>query len=351
MKASDSKATAVPKLLKEWFLREKRSFPWRENCSPYAVWVSEVMLQQTQAAVVIPYFLRWMERFPTLKSLAEASQEEVMKLWEGLGYYSRARSLHQGAKMVLSDFAGVLPEEQENLLKIKGIGSYTAGAIQAFAFKKRAAAVDGNVLRVLSRLFAIRDAIDSASVKNEIERLAERLLPEEKPWVVAEGLIELGATICKKIPLCTSCPISAHCKARAEGIEQELPFKKRKQTTTNLDRVVLLILSQGSVMVRQVPQGQVMAGLYEFPYFEDCIDDPSELLLNWTGSSGRLVRKLPVVSHTFTRYKAILTPYLFTTSNHSAPDGYSWIPLHSLHHFPFSSGHRHLIKFIIDFNC
>src|ERR1700722_10190653 len=175
--------------LKDWFVREKRDLPWRENPSPYAVWISEVMLQQTQASVVIPYFERWMARFPTVAVLAEASQGEVIKMWEGLGYYSRVRHLHQAAKDLMYRYAGDLPRTREGLEGIKGIGPYTRGAILSFAFHQKAAAVDGNVLRVLARYFAIEEEIEKA--KKSITELTESILPEEEPWIVMEGLIEL----------------------------------------------------------------------------------------------------------------------------------------------------------------
>lgn len=199
------------KALVEWFNKQKRPLPWRKNPSPYAVWVSEVMLQQTQVAVVIPYFQRWMERFPTIQALAESSIEDAIKQWEGLGYYARAKNLHAGAKQVVANFDGELPSKVEALSRIKGLGPYTVGAIRAFAFHERSAAVDGNVLRFLTRYFAIEEDIAKIGTQKKITALAESLLPEKEPWVFAEALIEFGATVCKKAPLCFECPLNKSC--------------------------------------------------------------------------------------------------------------------------------------------
>jgi A/G-specific adenine glycosylase len=175
--------------LRSWFLSQRRDLPWRENTTPYAVWVSEIMLQQTQVAVVIPYFQRWMDKFPTICSLAAASIEEVIKEWEGLGYYARARNLHAGAQYVVKNHAGELPETEAELRKIKGLGDYTIGAIRSFAFNHKAATVDGNVLRVLARYYGISDDISKMKSVKKFQGLAQSLLPEIEPWIISESLM------------------------------------------------------------------------------------------------------------------------------------------------------------------
>ena len=194
--------------LKAWFLKEKRDLPWRENASPYWVWVSEVMLQQTQVSVVVPYFIRWMKKFPTISALAAAQCEDVIKTWEGLGYYSRARNLHKGAQTIVSNYNGKLPKTRNELLAIKGLGLYTANAILAFAFKKKAAPVDGNVRRVLARYDGVYESIDKTKVQKEIQSRAEKLLPERQSYLISEALIELGALICKKKTQLCPMPLS-----------------------------------------------------------------------------------------------------------------------------------------------
>ena len=185
-------------LLITWFKENKRPLLWRENATPYQIWVSEVMLQQTQVSVVESYFYNWMKLFPTIQELAKTPISKVLKAWEGLGYYSRARNLHDGARMVCRDFKGVLPNDRDSLLKIKGLGPYTVAAILNFAFHQRSAAVDGNVLRVISRYDTIKEEIDKSIAFQKVVSRVENVLPLKEPWVAMEGFIELGALICKK---------------------------------------------------------------------------------------------------------------------------------------------------------
>ena len=180
--------------LKKWFLIEQRDLPWRKINDPYAIWISEIMLQQTQVAVVIPYYLKWMQRFPTIQALAEAESDEVIKMWEGLGYYSRARNLHAGARYLIEFFGGILPNNESDLAKIKGLGPYTIGALLSFAFHQKKAAVDGNVMRVMARCYELDDDIAKSKTQKKIRHLVEEILPEDESWIVNEALIELGAT-------------------------------------------------------------------------------------------------------------------------------------------------------------
>jgi A/G-specific adenine glycosylase len=252
--------------LKKWFSIHKRDLPWRENPSPYRVWVSEIMLQQTQASVVIPYFERWMTRFPTVESLASAPIEEVIKLWEGLGYYARARNLHQGARYVVEKHQGIIPNTAEQLAPIKGLGDYTIGALLSFAFHQRAAAVDGNVIRVLSRYLAIEEDVAKQPTLRKIRAEAQKMLPVEEPWIIVEALIELGATICQKKPKCSECPIRKGCQGFVKGIAQNLPYKSTKSETIALYRLVPIIEHEGCILIRKVGEGEIMSDLHEFPY-------------------------------------------------------------------------------------
>ncbi len=337
--------------LKEWFKNEKRSLPWRENPSPYAVWVSEVMLQQTQASVVIPYFEKWMRRFPTIQALAFASSDEVIKLWEGLGYYSRARNLHLAAKQLLQENQGKLPHDENALEKIRGIGPYTKGAILSFAFHKKAAAVDGNVLRVLARYFLIEEEIEKA--KPKITQLTQEILPDQEPWIVMEAIIELGAQICKKTPLCSSCPLKKSCLAHLHRKEMELPLKKKRKETTFLHRAVGVIACKGELLVGKVVGKRVMADLYEFPYVE--VNHPKNrekgLLKKMEQEfniRAQILQELSPVKHTFTRYVATLYPFLLKGPTKIEIPQYEWIPLGRLLTLPFSSGHRRILKELKD---
>jgi A/G-specific DNA glycosylase len=224
--------------LHEWFEANQRDFPWRVQKTPYRVLVSEIMLQQTRATVVVPYFEKWMEMFPTVQALAEAPLEQVIKAWEGLGYYSRARRLHAAAIYLVLKFGGSLPETKEDLASIPGLGPYTVGALLSFAFQKRAPAVDGNVARVLARYFLIEENIQKATAKRKLEQLAEKFLDEKKPWVTAEALIELGASICSRKPQCEVCPLQQSCLGRQSGKAEYLPLQGPSASTTSLFRSV-----------------------------------------------------------------------------------------------------------------
>ncbi len=328
-------------LLRVWFSEERRDLPWRLNPSPYSVWISEVMLQQTQVAVVIPYFNKWMSTFPTIESLAQSDLSSVIKVWEGLGYYSRARNIHAAAQMVVKEYGGKLPSNRELLIKIKGFGSYTAGALLSFAFHKKAPAVDGNVMRVLTRFFYIEEDVTKLRTRTLIEGLVEKLLPEHEPWVVMEALIELGALICTKRPSCHLCPVNEKCRAYNEGAVERLPVKTKPAETTFLHREVALIIFNGQVLIKKVADGQVMAGLYEFPFFETKKEQENIL----AGQACRL-KKFPMISHSFTRYRAKLYPTLWHAKKEIELSGYRWVDLSLLNKLPFSSGHRQLLSYL-----
>lgn len=337
--------------LRRWFLMDQRDLPWRQNISTYGVWISEVMLQQTQVSVVIPYFERWMQKFPTVDALAKASLDEVLKAWEGLGYYSRARNLHEGAKQLLLKFNGELPSDEHSLLQIKGLGHYTVGAIRAFAFRQKAAAVDGNVLRVISRHDLIFDEITKSTTVNKIRSRVLEILPEEAPWEISEALIELGATLCGKNPRCAHCPLQKTCGAFATGKVNELPMKSPKVKITPLYRMVSVIISGGHCLIRRGEKGKIMSDLYEFPYCET--DEKGlevEYLQNkinaeWNLNLSKGI-ELEAVSHGFTRFKVRLTPIVFLTDAMFDISGYQWMSFQELDQLPFSSGHRKIYGMI-----
>lgn len=326
-----------------WFSQNQRPFPWREERTPYKVWISEVMLQQTRASVVVPYFLRWMEIFPNVHALANASLDEVIKVWEGLGYYSRARNLHKGAQQIVARFDGKIPDSKEDLDSISGLGPYTVGAILSFGFQKRAAAVDGNVARVISRYYAIDENICRIKVRRAIEGRALAFLDEEEPWVTAEALIELGATICTPKPRCEACPLQAGCQGFQNGTAESLPIKNGEKEVILLQRVVAVVEAQGQILVRRGEKGKVMADLYEFPYFEGEEMGPGQLS-KLLGFQVEYVHKLPEIVHTFTKFKARLFPYLLKTAAPYPVAGAEWVDQERLDILPFSSGHRKIMQ-------
>lgn len=341
--------------LKEWFAENRRELPWREDPSPYRVWISEVMLQQTQVSVVIPYFERWMKLFPTVESLARASQEQVIKAWEGLGYYSRARYLHEAAQVFLNEYGGVIPSNPEALSKIKGLGPYTIGAILNFAFHQKIPAVDGNVIRVLSRYFAILEEVDNCKMVKKITQKVEDILPENAPWIISEALIELGALVCKKQePLCLECPLRPSCLAFRHGLQSELPKKKKKTSTTVLYRLVAVIDCQGWILLKKGEKGKVMSDLYEFPYVEikapfergSCKEEAAVLFSKELGRKLIPTRSFPKQEHGFTRYRAHLFPFLLTTAVKNENE--CWKTREELASLPFSSGHRRILNLFLE---
>lgn len=338
--------------LKKWFISEKRDLPWRNHPHPYAIWISEVMLQQTQVSVVIPYFLNWMVRFPTIKHLAEASLDEVIKMWEGLGYYSRARNLHKAAKEIVARFNGYLPDQEEGLQKISGIGPYTVGAILSFAFHQKKAAVDGNVIRVLTRYFDIQEDIGKSSTVVKLRRMAQELLPDEEPWIISEALIELGAMICQKRPRCHACPLQGTCQGYQKGLSDQLPIKSKKIKIEHLHRSVAVIQSESFYLVKRGDKGKVMSDLYEFPYFDIKKDQFCSKKLK------REIKKhfslevveqsiLPQVVHGFTRFQVRLYPTLFHCPTLQEVEGHQWILKEDLQKLAFSSGHRRIFRHLI----
>ena len=308
------------------------------------------MLQQTQVSVVIPYFERWMELFPTLQDLATARIDEVIKAWEGLGYYSRARNLHAGAQEIMAEYDGQFPSTKEELLKIKGLGSYTAGAIMAFAYQEKAAAVDGNVRRVLARYYATEENIDLPRVQKQIEEQVYAMLPDTDPHHVMEGLIELGALVCQRVPKCAKCPLSSGCKAYANGLQSDLPIRNKRQKTLALHRLVWVLIHDDCVLIRQEAEGKVMADLWHFPFFElDGDIDLGKAGAKLESLIGKVIYKqeLEKIKHGFTRYQATLYPHIWKAEKRSLLAGYRWVSRHEISSLPFCSGHRTLAESII----
>jgi len=339
--------------LKKWFLHAQRDLPWRQTSDPYAIWISEIMLQQTQVTVVIPYFLKWMHRFPTIHSLAEASIEEVIKMWEGLGYYSRARNLHMGANYLVEHFAGKLPDTEVELTKIKGLGPYTIGAILSFAFHQKKAAVDGNVLRVMARCYQLSDDIAKSSTQKKMRQIVEQILPDEEPWIVNEALIELGATICQRKPKCHLCPLTDQCLSHLQGTIEKFPVKSKGAAVTKLYRAVTLFQCKNKYLVKKGQSGAVMADLYEFPFINTSANrlSESEIVLSVKEHfqiDAQHLQTLPAISHGFTRYKVYLNPYLLSVCEQTHHKDYEWLSLKELIDRPFSSGHRQILQYLVN---
>ncbi len=321
-----------------WFKQHKRDFPWRKSPTPYHVWVSEVMLQQTQASVVVGYFKRWMQLFPSLQSLASSPEEQVIKAWEGLGYYQRVRALQKAAIKIVEEKEGKIPQEEEDLLALPGIGKYTAAAILSFGFGKKAAAVDVNVARVISRLYML--SIRKRDIDKVIP-IVEKLLPENKPSLVMEALIELGALVCKKTPDCPLCPIKKECLSYKKGQQLYYPLKEAKPPITYLHRKVWVLVchkeGKSFILLKKNDQGKRMQGLFQFPWVEKGRQDA--LFDNLKEGA-----PLPPVKHGFTRFSATLYPELFFVESCQDFEGYKWVEWKDVENLPFCSGHRKIVK-------
>lgn len=268
-------------VLIQWYLTNKRSLPWRQINDPYLIWLSEIILQQTRVEQGLPYYVKFSETFPTVVELANASEEQVLKLWQGLGYYSRARNMHASARFIVSQLSGKFPDNYKDLLKLKGVGDYTASAIASICFKEPVAVVDGNVYRVLSRVFGIDIPINSSEGKKHFKKLAEDLLDEKRPSDFNQGLMEFGALQCKpQSPQCGKCPFSQDCVAFNQGLIKVLPVKLKKQrvTTRHFNYLVFISKDQKTLLHQRRGQG-IWEGLYEFPLVETVGEAEIDLLL------------------------------------------------------------------------
>ncbi len=264
---ADPVLRGLGKPLIEWYQKNKRELPWRNRPDAYRVWVSEIMLQQTRVEAVKPYYERFLQVLPDVRALAEAKEDTLLKLWEGLGYYNRVRNMQKAARQIMMDFDGEFPGTYEEILSLKGIGSYTAGAISAFAFGIPKPAVDGNVLRVVSRILASREDIMKQSVRRKVERWLEQVIPQGQAGDFDQGLIELGAVVCvpNGRPKCGECPAAFLCRAHAEGKETDFPVKTKKKKRRTEERTVFVFRDGVNIAIRKRPLTGLLAGMYELP--------------------------------------------------------------------------------------
>ena len=294
---------ALAEQLLAWYDAGHRELPWRTEPTPYRVWISEIMLQQTRVEAVKPYFARFMDALPDVESLANVENERLMKLWEGLGYYSRARHLKAAAEQIVQAFAGIIPSSREDLLRLPGIGSYTAGAISAFAYNKREPAVDGNVLRVLARLSADdRDVLDPRT-KTAVEEELRPLIPADRPGDFGQAMIEIGAVVCQpKSPRCGECPLAGLCRAHALGAESSYPVRIKKTPHRTEERTVLVVVSDRSLAICRRPDSGLLAGLWELPNVGRYMtpDEATAFVREKMGLEPLRIEELPPAKHVFT---------------------------------------------------
>lgn len=339
----------IQSLILQWFRRKKRSLPWRKTSNPYKIWVSEIMLQQTQVSTVIPYYERWMKHFPHVEKLARAPLDQVLKNWEGLGYYRRARNLHTAAKMIVKKYGGKIPDSKERLQELPGIGRYTAGAIASIAFGKAEPILDGNVRRVLSRLTALREPVDKTSGEKRLWGISKTLVRSTNaPGDFNQALMELGALIClPENPKCSFCPLNNLCEAHRLKRETDFPVKARRKKTESLKTVALVIWKKGRVLLQKQPLEARWGGLWLFPQWIYANGKPEKAFLEERvqkdlGIQLDRVRPTMELEHGFTKYRVRLRVYEGKTLR--SPRQLSWVEPQNLKHLPLPRPHQKIAQ-------
>lgn len=298
--------------LLNWYDSSKRTLPWRDNPNPYHVWISEIMLQQTRVEAVIPYFNQFIQTFPTIQSVAEAEDDVLNKLWEGLGYYSRVRNIKKAAIQIVNEFNGELPRTRKELESLSGIGPYTAGAILSIAFNIPDTAVDGNVLRVFARLTANQNSIKDPKEKAKIRSMVASLLPDKRVGDFNQGLMEIGATVClpNGVPKCVLCPFNQMCEAFEQGLTKTIPKKQEKKARRVEKRTVLIIEYNHKVVVKKRSEQGLLAGLYEFPNELGHLTK-AEIIKRYPDA---VIQKLPKSKHVFSHLEWHMVGYRIVLS-------------------------------------
>ncbi len=340
-------------LLLAWYQVHKRSLPWRESPQPYAVWVSEIMLQQTRVETVIPYFSRWMERFPTIMTLSQASQQEVLMAWEGLGYYRRARNLHQSAQIVCQQYNCELPQDIQKLKELPGIGAYTAGAIASIAFGMDEPAVDGNVRRVYSRLFNVSAPIHTPEFTHHIRDIAKEQLPAGRAGEYNQALMDLGAIICTpRSPNCHICPWAEHCTAHKHNLQESRPVKLRLRKTPTRIVTGAIIVRGDEILLSKRLEGGLLGGLWEFPGGKTLPGEDLSACLKREISeeldiSIELIKPAGIYHHAYTHFRVILHAFLCRPQNGCQPrplqvEEFRWVTIPELKDYPMGKIDRQI---------
>ncbi len=339
-----------------WFKTNQRDLPWRKDQDPYKVWVSEIMLQQTRVETVIPYYNRFIAKFPTIKALAKADEGDVLKAWEGLGYYSRARNLQAAVREVAEQYDGIVPDSKVEISTLKGVGPYTSGAILSIAYGQPEPAVDGNVMRVISRIFASFDDISKQKTRVKIEEIIANLISREDPAAFNQGLMEVGALICTPTsPTCSKCPIQTFCEAFKYNIQSELPIKSKKKRQKEQNLACAVIKDDtGQVLIHQRPSTGLLASLWEFPNIE--IDDETPIsqqletfLSNEFNIKTSVGKQIFQIDHVFSHLKWNITVFKVKLLNKGlkVSDRAQWLPTEDLKAYPFSVSHQKIMNYCL----
>ncbi|MEH7239111.1 A/G-specific adenine glycosylase [Bacillus sp. JJ1562] len=337
----------------EWFEKEQRDLPWRQDQDPYKVWVSEIMLQQTRVDTVIPYFENFVSKFPTIEALAEAEQEKVLKAWEGLGYYSRVRNLHAAVKEVAETYDGKVPNTPREISSLKGVGPYTTGAILSIAYGIPEPAVDGNVMRVLSRIISVWDDIAKPKTRQLFEAIVREIISKENPSAFNQALMELGALICVPgNPACLLCPVREHCRAYAEGVQKELPVKSKKKAPTAVSMAAVVLQDkEGRFLIHKRPEKGLLANLWEFPNHETILDlqAPKEQLSEFIKMEYEVDAKIgqayTTIQHVFSHLIWNITVFEgHIEGSMDEKDDLKLVSLEELEEFTFPVSHQKILK-------
>ena len=340
--------TKIQTKLLQWFKKNKRDLPWRRTKDPYAIWVSEIMLQQTQVNTVIPYYRDFLNTFPTVHRLAKANLSKVLKVWEGLGYYSRARNLHHASRIITNHFKGKIPDTLKALFTLPGIGRYTAGAILSIAFNKEAPILDGNVKRVLSRLFAISGDPKENKIEQSLWQLSESLLPKGRGSLFNQALMDLGSMICTpKNPNCLSCPLKNLCQGYLSGNPDRYPLRTFKKPIPHMTSVSAVIQKDGKVLIHQRPPHGLLGGLWEFPNWK--IEEKSRLRLRLRnyikkeiGMNVEIKESIGTFHQTYSHFK--LTLHVFKCNALEGRGKGEWVSIKKLDRLPISRIHRRIAE-------
>jgi A/G-specific adenine glycosylase len=336
---------AFTRALLDWYAQGHRDLPWRHTRDAYSIWISEIMLQQTRAETVVSYYERFLAAFPDVASLAAADEQEVLKRWEGLGYYSRARNLQAAARVVCEQYGGELPRTAQALQTLPGIGAYTAGAIASIAYGESVAAVDGNVQRVIARWSGVREDITQTQVKRELSRRCQALVPPqggEAAGAFSNAMMELGATVCTPAnPACLICPVRAGCSALAEGDAAQLPVKKKARAQRVEKRAVVIVLSGGRVLVKRRTE-KLLGGMWVFPDFEDVSGAAalSRALEESLGLSAAYDEALGAARHVFTHIIWEMELHAFYAPDQKEVEGAMWVDAQALSDLPMPTAVR-----------
>ncbi|MBV6394680.1 MAG: Adenine DNA glycosylase [Anaerolineales bacterium] len=339
------------KLLK-WYSKNARVMPWRGHTDPYAVWVSEIMLQQTRVETVIPYFKRWMDTFPSVRALAKATEQSVLNAWEGLGYYSRARNLRKAAQMIVDEYSGKLPHAVDELRKLPGIGRYTAGAIASIAFGLDEPLLDANLRRVYTRLFNVNIPADSTEGERLLWNLAAKNLPKGKAGDFNQAMMDLGATIClPKNPRCLICPLMGECEAQKLGVQEQRPVLKPKTDVPHVVHAAAAIRQRGRVLLAKRPSKGLLGGMWEFPNGEVAGDPQKGLVKTLRAGYGLKLRSdgmLTTVQHAYSHFRVTVHAFHCELIETPKKGNLKWVKISELDNLPMGKTDRQIARRLCD---